>query len=172
MAIGNRNSGTQVSKNYWDIEASGQTTSEGAAGKTTQEMKTPSTYRWEHIYNPENNNEKVWILKEDEYPRLWYEAGLNRKKYLVHDTRNGYLYTIKNDKLEPINSMIPIEVNDFEKGTEELSDIIGEREISANMKKVSDKEFEDYNVYEYPICGYSRLYKINIYGKGIPNIKG
>jgi hypothetical protein len=56
-----------VSDSFWDIEASGQTTSAGGMGKTTAEMQTASTFvGW--------GCEPVWTIDAGkDYPRLWWE---------------------------------------------------------------------------------------------------
>jgi hypothetical protein len=152
---------------FWDVEVTNQLTSSYGIGLTTQQMKTAQTFidaGWDKELN--DDGEPVWILKDGEYPKLWFEEETVPNKFLLHDTRNGNIYTVKDDNLESINSTLPIKVDDFEKGTEELSDIIGERNILTDMNKVSIGEFGDYNVYEYPISGYSKLYNVNIYDVG------
>ena len=59
--------GGKVSISFWDIETSGQSTSDGGTGKTTAEMQTAITFaRWK--CNP------VWTIDEgNDYPRLWWE---------------------------------------------------------------------------------------------------
>lgn len=59
--IGDKNGGT-VTHSYWDIETSGQTTSEGGEGKTTAEMKQQATFvGWDFC--------NVWAIREDvSYP--------------------------------------------------------------------------------------------------------
>jgi surface antigen len=48
---------------YWDVEASGQTTSTGGLGKTTQEMKQQATFvEWDFA--------DTWMMPAGDYPRL------------------------------------------------------------------------------------------------------
>jgi hypothetical protein len=58
------NNGGTTTNSYWDIETSGQSTSDGGTGKTTAEMKTQSTYtNWDFV--------NIWAIKEGvSYPYL------------------------------------------------------------------------------------------------------
>ena len=62
---------------FWDIETSGQTTSDGGTGKTTAEMQTSSTFLeagWDFVDETENGTEDIWYISEGEdYPRLMWE---------------------------------------------------------------------------------------------------
>ncbi|MHC4735504.1 MAG: GLUG motif-containing protein [Planctomycetota bacterium] len=59
-----------VSASFWDVNTSGQTTSNGGTGKTTVEMQMMSTFidaGWDF-------NTPVWAIDEgSDYPRLWWE---------------------------------------------------------------------------------------------------
>ena len=59
-----------VSLSFWDIETSGQATSNGGTGKTTAEMQTADTFLlWGTC-----GNEGGWTIDEgNDYPRLWWE---------------------------------------------------------------------------------------------------
>jgi len=63
---------------FWDIETSGQSTSDGGTGKTTAEMQTASTFldaMWDFADETANGTEDIWwILEGKDYPRLWWEA--------------------------------------------------------------------------------------------------
>ncbi len=62
---------------FWDIQTSGQTTSDGGIGKTTAEMQTASTFLdagWDFAGETANGTEDIWwILERKDYPRLWWE---------------------------------------------------------------------------------------------------
>jgi hypothetical protein len=62
---------------FWDMETSGQTTSDGGAGKTTAEMKTSSTFLnagWDFVGETENGTEDIWnICEGTNYPRLVWQ---------------------------------------------------------------------------------------------------
>jgi len=70
--------GGEVSNCFWDIEASGRTTSYGGEGKTTAEMHTAGTFSdagWDFAGETENGTEDIWwILEGQDYPRLWWES--------------------------------------------------------------------------------------------------
>ncbi len=55
---------------FWDIEASGQTTSAGGTGRTTAEMQTIDTFlAWRNCARG-----GIWTIDEgQDYPRLWWE---------------------------------------------------------------------------------------------------
>ncbi len=63
---------------FWDMQTSGQDTSDGGAGKTTTEMQTASTFLdadWDFMDETENGTDDIWwILEGQDYPRLWWEA--------------------------------------------------------------------------------------------------
>jgi hypothetical protein len=62
---------------FWDIETSGQTTSDGGIGKTTAEMQAASTFLdagWDFVDETANGTDDIWwILEGQDYPRLWWE---------------------------------------------------------------------------------------------------
>ena len=62
---------------FWDIQTSGQATSDGGTGKTTAEMQTASTFLdagWDFVGETGNGTEDIWwILEGKDYPRLWWE---------------------------------------------------------------------------------------------------
>jgi len=63
---------------FWDIQTSGQTTSDGGIGKTTNEMQTAATFLdagWDFVDETANGTEDIWwILEGKDYPKLWWEA--------------------------------------------------------------------------------------------------
>ena len=63
---------------FWDTQTSDQATSAGGTGKTTTEMQTENTFTdagWDFVDETENGSEDIWwILKGQDYPRLWWEA--------------------------------------------------------------------------------------------------
>ena len=62
---------------FWDIETSGQNTSDGGTGKTTAEMKISVTFKnagWDCRGETENGIEDIWVIvSRREYPRLSWE---------------------------------------------------------------------------------------------------
>jgi len=70
--------GGEVSNCFWDIEASGRTTSYGGEGKSTAEMQTAGTFLdagWDFVNETANGVEDIWwILEGQDYPRLWWES--------------------------------------------------------------------------------------------------
>ncbi len=67
----------EVMGSFWDIGASGQTTSDGGTGKTTVQMQRESIFidaGWDLVDETTNGTEDVWwILEGQDYPRLWWE---------------------------------------------------------------------------------------------------
>ena len=70
--------GGEISNCFWDVEASGRTTSHGGEGKTTDEMHSAGTFLdagWDFVDETANGTEDVWwILEGRDYPRLWWES--------------------------------------------------------------------------------------------------
>jgi len=62
---------------YWDIEISGQTTSDGGTGKTTAEMQTAGTFLeagWDFVGETENGTDDIWSICEGtNYPRFVWQ---------------------------------------------------------------------------------------------------
>jgi hypothetical protein len=69
--------GGEISNCFWDIEASGRTTSHGGEGKTTAEMQMAGTFLdagWDFVDETTNGTEDIWKISEgQDYPRLWWE---------------------------------------------------------------------------------------------------
>jgi hypothetical protein len=76
--VGYNFDGGTVSNSFWDIETSGQATSDGGTGKTTENMKNVRTYTdntwsvglsipWDFVGNPYDNagNEDIWGINPD-----------------------------------------------------------------------------------------------------------
>ncbi len=63
---------------FWDIQTSGRATSAGGTGKTTAKMQTAGTFLdagWDFVDETANGTEDIWwILKGQDYPRLWWET--------------------------------------------------------------------------------------------------
>ena len=70
--------GRRTFNSFWDIESSGQTTSNSENGRTTAEMQTESTFTdagWDFAGETVNGTGDIWwILEGQDYPRLWWEA--------------------------------------------------------------------------------------------------
>jgi hypothetical protein len=68
---------SSITMSFWDIETSGQATSDGGTGKTTAEMQTASTFLeagWDFADELVNENAEIWWIDEGkDYPRLWWE---------------------------------------------------------------------------------------------------
>ena len=57
------NNTSTISNSYWDRQTTGQSTSDGGTGKTTDEMKNQATYTgWDF--------ESTWKINEGDYPKL------------------------------------------------------------------------------------------------------
>ena len=78
--VGRNDEGT-VNDSFWDIEPSGQATSDGGTGKTTAEMQDIATFSgagWNIIAvaNPDTRNRSyIWNIVDDvTYPFLSWEV--------------------------------------------------------------------------------------------------
>jgi hypothetical protein len=70
-----------VTDSFWDIDTSGQTTSDGGTGKTTAEMQTMSTFTdagWDFVGETANGTDDIWRLCEAlaNYPHLNWQFPL------------------------------------------------------------------------------------------------
>jgi hypothetical protein len=66
--------GGTINNSFWDVNSSGQTTSDGGTGKTTPEMKTESTFTsagWDFSYT--DGNDAVWYMAVEGYPILTWQ---------------------------------------------------------------------------------------------------
>jgi hypothetical protein len=66
-----------VSNSFWDIETSGQSSSEGGTGLPTAEMQTMSTFTdvgWDFVGETFNGIEDIWFIPQQDYPHLWWEG--------------------------------------------------------------------------------------------------
>ncbi len=79
---------------FWDIETSGQTTSDGGTGKKTDEMQMESTFTdagWDFVDETANGTEDIWwILEGQDYPRLWWERSNDDMLFIVVDDFESY----------------------------------------------------------------------------------
>ncbi|MHC4205412.1 MAG: hypothetical protein ACYSTT_12240, partial [Planctomycetota bacterium] len=68
---------TGIVSGFWDVETTGQPSSDGGIGKTTAEMQTATTFLdagWDFMDETANGTEDIWwILEGQDYPRLWWE---------------------------------------------------------------------------------------------------
>jgi hypothetical protein len=75
--VGNNFDTEEVIDCFWDIQVSGQATSAGGIGLTTDEMQIGSTFieaGWDFVDETDNGTEDIWwILEGQDYPRLWWE---------------------------------------------------------------------------------------------------
>ncbi|UCG59933.1 MAG: hypothetical protein JSU70_10505 [Phycisphaerales bacterium] len=75
--VGYGESRHRITASFWDIETSGQTTSDGGTGKTTAQMQTESTFTnagWDFVGEMENGTEDIWSICEGtNYPRLVWQ---------------------------------------------------------------------------------------------------
>jgi hypothetical protein len=66
-----------ISASFWDIETSGQDSSDGGTGKTTAEMQTMSTFTdagWDFVGETFNGIEDIWFIPQQGYPHLWWQG--------------------------------------------------------------------------------------------------
>jgi hypothetical protein len=91
--VGNTNRKQNIINSFWDKEVSGQSTSAGGTGKITSQMQTAQTFidaGWDK--EELEDGTKIWILKDGEYPKLWFEEDVESIKCLVKSENNYYTY--------------------------------------------------------------------------------
>ncbi|MHC4489528.1 MAG: GLUG motif-containing protein [Planctomycetota bacterium] len=67
----------EVSASFWDIETSGQTTSDGGTGLPTDQMQMADTFTdagWDFVGETVNGIEDIWFIPQQDYPHLWWEG--------------------------------------------------------------------------------------------------
>ncbi len=66
-----------VTASLWDLQTSGQATSDGGTGQTTAQMQTAATFLdagWDFVGETVNGAADIWSINEGkDYPRLWWE---------------------------------------------------------------------------------------------------
>jgi len=85
-----------INDSFWDIENSGQETSDGGIGKTTAEMQDVRTYLdagWDFVNEAINGTCDYWKMSPGEYPQLSYPVmpeglGSAEQPYLIRDARD------------------------------------------------------------------------------------
>jgi hypothetical protein len=122
---------TSIVKNsFWNIETSGITTpSVGSTGLTTQQMQTAQTFidaSWLGELNEDGT--PVWILKDGEYPKLWFERDTIDNKYLMQE--NG------NIKVPTLTELLAVEETQINK---ELFDLYGTTNFNYIFGNVDEK---------------------------------
>ncbi len=66
-----------INDSFWDIDTSGQSSSDGGTGKTTAEMQTRSTFTdagWDFVGETFNGIADIWFIPHQDYPHLWWEG--------------------------------------------------------------------------------------------------
>lgn len=66
-----------ITTSFWDMESSGQATSDGGTEESTAQMQMSRTFleaNWDFVDETENGNEDLWWIDEgQDYPHLWWE---------------------------------------------------------------------------------------------------
>ena len=75
--VGTREGYAKVIQCFWDIQTSGQSTSDGGMGKTTAEMQTATTFLeagWDFVGESQNGTQNIWVICEgQDYPKLAWQ---------------------------------------------------------------------------------------------------
>ena len=84
---------------FWDIETSGQQTSDGGIGLTTIEMQTADTFLetgWDFVDETANGTDDIWWIDEgNDYPRLWWERMVWFSDYMPLDSNEYGVKTLE-----------------------------------------------------------------------------
>jgi hypothetical protein len=97
-----------VSNSFWDMETSGQTTSAGGTGKTTEEMKDPNTYPvadWD-ITTETGSEGPIWVIRDKNqgYPYLtWAEDFVEYTSETLPVTLSSFTAIQTSNNLAQIN---------------------------------------------------------------------
>ncbi|HNS19594.1 MAG TPA: thioredoxin [Sedimentisphaerales bacterium] len=93
-----------TSRSFWDVETSGQATSDGGTGKTSAEMQDPNGFLaagWDFLGQPDGPHD-IWTIPEaGGYPILWWqlpsEFGLPTFSGGVGEPQDPYLISTAED---------------------------------------------------------------------------
>lgn len=151
--MGSSSNPSGVINSYWDMETSNQTISTGGIGKTTLEMKTPSTFiDWDK--EKLENGKGVWILQDGQYPKLWFEKP--PAKHLLK--QNNQYYSIKSElyndsKFQPITefqvkpALSKADYDNF--GIEDLNILTQNMTVGTETFRPIDKFTGEIEIYKY-----------------------
>jgi hypothetical protein len=67
----------EVINSFWDIETSGQDTSDGGTGLPTHQMQMVGTFTdagWDFVGETVIGIEDIWFIPQQDYPHLWWEG--------------------------------------------------------------------------------------------------
>lgn len=70
------NEDSSITSSFWDIEVTGQESSEGGVGLSTAEMQNVNNYLnagWDFVDETLNGTEDIWFLPEKDYPLFSWE---------------------------------------------------------------------------------------------------
>ena len=84
--VGDMDNTSTVNNSFWDIETSGQSSSDGGTGKTTEEMQDFTTFDdagWDFVSETENGTDDHWDMDQlgtvnDGYPILSWQDGADQ----------------------------------------------------------------------------------------------
>jgi len=74
--VGDNHNGT-VTTSFWDVETSGQATSDGGTGLPTADMQMQVTFTnagWDFVGETVNGIKDIWFIPQQDYPHLWWEG--------------------------------------------------------------------------------------------------
>jgi hypothetical protein len=78
--VGENRGSSKTRTSFWDTETSGLVSSDGGIGRTTEQMRTASTFLnvgWDFMDETKNGINDIWWIDEgQDYPRLWWELSL------------------------------------------------------------------------------------------------
>lgn len=119
---------TAIVSSYWDTETSGQNTSAGGTGKTTEEMMQQDTFEnWDF-------DSTWWIVEDETYPQLW---AFGRYEETVVPLRvNG---GADREQMPPL-SVLPVVDREYLIPVDLQCDIKRERELPLRLEAGLNRE--------------------------------
>lgn len=120
-----------ILSSFWDTDASGQSSSYGGIGLTTDLMKKPDDYvtaAWDFMDETMNGTADIWGLnnnKNDGYPFLWWQGYTHTEEITITSSNN----LKKNDKIKlfpnPVNDILHVYFGENQEGRIVISDMTG-----------------------------------------------
>jgi len=71
--------GSVVTSSFWDIDTSGQSTSDGGSGLPTVDMQSIDNFLnagWDFVNETDNGTDDIWFMPENDCPKLWWQEPL------------------------------------------------------------------------------------------------
>lgn len=113
-----------------------QSNNTDAIALSEDSMSNPLTFinaGWSSVKNPDDT--PVWVFKEGEYPRLWFEVKPSNKTFIFHD---GEYKNVEGNDWNAVSSVLPTQEQFENLGMENLGNIVPHlEELEGDIEAVT-----------------------------------